>query len=188
MFEALDERCDGHSGLPHPVLTSKSVRHVSFLPKQLVDVVVKTLVKSSVPSCAREIWEQLTRLQGEELACPAEDDEPVDEPVDELVDERVEELVELQDEEQPAQDLNAAEARLRREHANLGHPSKGLMLRLLRDANAPPDMITVARVFHCPHGGSPTCASFSWQGTWAHHFNRCVSLEEKPRLGVKRLS
>ena len=35
--------------------------------------------------------------------------------------------------------------------ANLGHPSKGLMLRLLRDANAPPEMLPVARDFHCPH-------------------------------------
>ena len=40
---------------------------------------------------------------------------------------------------------------LRRVHANLGHPSKGLMLRLLRDANAPPEMLTVVREFHCTH-------------------------------------
>ena len=72
VFEALDPRCDGHCGLPHAVLTSESVRHVSFLPKQLVGPFVKTVVKSCIP---------LTRLQGEELACPAEDDE---EPVDEL--------------------------------------------------------------------------------------------------------
>ena len=31
VFEALDRRCDGHRGLPHAVLTSESVRHVSFL-------------------------------------------------------------------------------------------------------------------------------------------------------------
>ena len=36
VFEALDRRCDGHRGLPHAVLTSESVRHVSFLPKRLV--------------------------------------------------------------------------------------------------------------------------------------------------------
>ena len=36
---------------------------------------------------------------------------------------------------------------LRCVHANLGHPSKGLMLRLLRGANAPPEMITVAEIF-----------------------------------------
>ena len=47
--------------------------------------------------------------------------------------------VELQEEEQPEQDLHAAEILFRRVHANLGHPSKGLMLRLLRDANAPPE-------------------------------------------------
>ena len=29
--------------------------------------------------------------------------------------------------------------------------SKGLMLRLLRDANAPLQMLTAARIFHCPH-------------------------------------
>ena len=98
MFEALDQLCDGHSGFPHAVLTSESVRHVSFLPKQLVDLFVKTLVKSRIPSFAREIGEQLTRLQGEELTCPAEDDEPVGEP---------EEPVELQEEEQPEQDLHA---------------------------------------------------------------------------------
>ena len=45
--------------------------------------------------------------------------------------------------------LHAAEIMLRRVHANLGHPSKGLMLRLLRDANAPPEMLAVARDFHC---------------------------------------
>ena len=28
VFEALDQRCDGHCGLPHAVLTSESVRHV----------------------------------------------------------------------------------------------------------------------------------------------------------------
>ena len=75
VFEALDQRCDGHCRLPHAVLTSESVCHVSFLPKQLVDL------------CAREIRKRLTHLQGEELACPAEDDELVDEPVDEPVDE-----------------------------------------------------------------------------------------------------
>ena len=40
---------------------------------------------------------------------------------------------------------------LRRVHANLVHPSKGSMLRLLRDANAPLEMLTAARIFHCPH-------------------------------------
>ena len=141
MFEALDQRCDGHRGLPHAVLTSESVRHVSFLPKQLVELVVKTLVRSRIPSCAKEIRERLTRLEGEELACPAEDDElvdepvdepvvePVDEPVNEFGDDHVEEPVELHEEEQPEQDLHAAEIMLRRVHANLGHPSKGLMLR-----------------------------------------------------------
>ena len=105
------------------------------------------MVKSRIPSCAREPRERLTRLQGEELECPAEDDECVDEPVDVPVDEPVE----LQEEEQPEQDLHAAEIMLRRVHASLGHPSKGLMLRLLRDANAPPEMIAVARDFHRPH-------------------------------------
>ena len=80
VFEALDRRCDGHRGLPHAVLTSESVRHVSFLPKQLVD---------------------------------------------------------------------------------------RLMLRLLRDANAPPEMITAARNFHCPH-----CDLMARRtGTWPHHFH-----------------
>ena len=79
VFEALDQRGDGHRGLPHAVLTSDSVRHVSFLPKQLVGLFVKTMAKSRIPPCAREIRERLTHLQGEELACPAEDDEPVDE-------------------------------------------------------------------------------------------------------------
>ena len=78
-------------------------------------------------------------------------DEPVDEPVVEFGDEHTQEPVELQEEEQPEQDLHAAEIMLRRVHANLGHPSKGLMLRLLHDASAPPEMLTVARDFHCPH-------------------------------------
>ena len=103
----------------------------------------------------KEIRERLTRLQGEELACPAEDDEQVDELVDEpaheLGDEHVEEPVELQEEEQPEQDLHAAEFTLRRVHAKLGHPSKCVMLRLFRDANAPRGMIIVARDFHCHH-------------------------------------
>ena len=55
VFEALDRRCDGHRGLPHAVLTSESVRHVSFLPKQLVDLFVNTMVKARIPLCAREI-------------------------------------------------------------------------------------------------------------------------------------
>ena len=63
----------GHRGLPHAVLTSESVRHVSFLPKQLkVDLFVKTIVKARIPLCAREV-----RKRCEELACPAEDDEQV---------------------------------------------------------------------------------------------------------------
>ena len=82
MFEALDQRCDGHCGLPHAVLTSESVRHVSFILKQLVDPFVKTMAKT-----------RLTHLQGEELVCPAEDDEPVMEPVDEPTDEPVDESV-----------------------------------------------------------------------------------------------
>ena len=93
------------------------------------------------------------------MACPAEDDaqvdelvdEPVDERVDEPVDEGGDEQVEFQEEVQPEQDLHAAEIMLRRVHANLGHPSKGLMLRLLRDANAPLEMLTAARNFRCLH-------------------------------------
>ena len=117
----------------------------------------------------------MTHLQGEEVACPAEDDElvhePVDEPVDEFGDEHVEELVELQEEEQPEQDLHAAEIMLRRVHANLGHPSKSLMLHLLRDANAPLDMLTAARHFHCPHFDLMARRTGAWLGTWPHHFN-----------------
>ena len=81
------------------------------------------------------------------LACPAEDDAQVDEPVDEGGDEQVE----LQEAEQPEQDLHAAEIMLRRVHATLGHPSKGLMLRLLRDASAPLEMLSAARNLHCHH-------------------------------------
>ena len=55
VLEALDLRCDGHRGLPHAVLTSESVRHVSFLPKQQVDLIVKIMVKARIPLCAREI-------------------------------------------------------------------------------------------------------------------------------------
>ena len=95
---------------------------------------MKTMVKARVPLCAKEI-----RKRCEELACPAED-ERVDEPVDEGGDEQVE----FQEGEQPEQDLHAADIMLRRVHANLGLPSIGLMLRLFRDANVPPEMITVA--------------------------------------------
>ena len=77
----------------HAVLTSESVRHVSFVPKQLVDLFVKTMVKFRIPLCAKEIRKRLTYLQGEELACPAEDDEQFDELVDQPVDELVDELV-----------------------------------------------------------------------------------------------
>ena len=159
VFEAWDRRCDGRRGVPHAVLTSESVHHVSFLPKQLVDLFVQAVVKARIPLCAREIRKRLTHLRGEELACPAEDDEQVDEvvdePINELVDEPVDEggdaQVELQEEEQPEQDLHAAEIMLRPVHANLRHPSKGLMLRLLRDANAPLEMLAAARNSHCPH-------------------------------------
>ena len=105
----------------------------------------------------------------EELACPAEDDaqvhelvgEPVDERVDQPVDEGGDEQVEFEEEEQPEQDLHAAEIML--------SPSKGLMLRLLRDANAPLEMLTAARNVHCPHcdlmarrdRSNPTCKSVS---------------------------
>ena len=104
------------------------------------------MVKTRSPLCARE-----SRKRCEELACPAEDDEQVDERVDELVDVEDDEQVEFQEEEQPKQDLHAARIMLRRVHANFGHPSEGLMLRLLRDANAPPEMLTGARNFHCLH-------------------------------------
>ena len=39
---------------------------------------------------------------------------------------------------------------LRRVHATLEHPSKGLMLRLLRDASAPLEKLIAARNLHCP--------------------------------------
>ena len=116
VFEALDQRCDGHCGLPHAVLTSDRARHVSYLARQLVDLLVKTMVKSRIPPRARQIRERLTHLQGEELACPAEDDEPVDEVGDEPADEQVD--------EQPEQDLHAAEIVLRRVHATQGRPSQ----------------------------------------------------------------
>ena len=123
VFAALDRRCDGYCGLPHAVVTSEGVRHVSFLPKQLVDLFVNIVVKTRIPLCAREV-----RKRCEELACPAEDDaqvdelvdEPVDERVDEPVDEGGDEQVEFQEEEQPEQDLHAAEIMLRRVHANFG--------------------------------------------------------------------
>ena len=83
VFAALDRRCDGHHGLPHADLLCESVRHVSFLPKQLVDLFVKTMIKARIPLGAREI-----RKRREELACPAEDDEQVDELVYEPVDEQ----------------------------------------------------------------------------------------------------
>ena len=154
VFEALDRRCDGHCGLPHAVLTSESVRRVPFLPKQLVKLFVKIMVKTRIPLCASEI-----RKRCEELAGPAEDDAQADELVDEPVDERVnepvdeggDEQVEFQEEEQPEQDLHAAEIMLRRVHAIVVHPSKGLLVRLLRDANASLEMLNVARNFHCPH-------------------------------------
>ena len=91
VFEALDRRCDGHRGLPHAGLSSESVRHVSFLPKQLVDLFAKILVETRIPLCVREI-----RKRCEELACPAEDDEQVDERVDEPVDVEDDEQVEFQ--------------------------------------------------------------------------------------------
>ena len=77
VFEALDQRCDGYRGLPHAVLTSETVRHVIF-PKQSVDLFVKTMIKSRIPLCAKEIRKRLTHLQDEELACPAQDVEPVE--------------------------------------------------------------------------------------------------------------
>ena len=52
VFEALDRRCDGHRGLPHACLSSESVRHVSFLPKQLVDLFVKTMIRDHVETCS----------------------------------------------------------------------------------------------------------------------------------------
>ena len=108
------------------------------------------MVKNRIPLCAREIRK---RCGG--LACPAEDDEQVDELVDEPVGERVdepvdvedEEQVEFQEEEQPEQDLHAAEIMLRRVQANLGHPSKGLMLLPLRDAGCPSRNARCCRTF-----------------------------------------
>ena len=94
-FGAWDRRCDGHRGLPHAVPTSESVRHVSILPKQLVDLFVKIMVKARVPLCAREI-----RNRCEEVACPAEDDAQVDELVDGPADERVDETVDEGGDEQ----------------------------------------------------------------------------------------
>ena len=54
VFEALDRRCDGHRGLSHAGLSSESVRHVPFLPKQLVNIFVKTIIKARIPLCARK--------------------------------------------------------------------------------------------------------------------------------------
>ena len=47
--------------------------------------------------------------------------------------------------------MQAAEVMLRRVHVSLGHPRTGLLLRLLRDANAPPGMLAASKNFHCPH-------------------------------------
>ena len=57
VFEALDRRFDGRCGLPHAVLNSGNVSHVSFLPKQFRNLFVKNTVKSRIPLCAREIRE-----------------------------------------------------------------------------------------------------------------------------------
>ena len=76
VFDALDQRCDGRCGLPDAVLTIEFVRLVSCLPKRLVGLFVNTMIKYLILSCARELRERLTHLQGEELTCPTEDDEP----------------------------------------------------------------------------------------------------------------
>ena len=83
-----------------------------------------------------------------ELACPAEDDEQVDELLDEPVDEHVDEpvgeggdeQVEFQEEEQPEQDLHAAEIMLRRVHTYLG------MQMLLSICSLLPDIFSVPTV------------------------------------------
>ena len=56
VFEALDQQCNGHAGLPHAVLTADSVRHVCLSSETIGEreeegeLVVKTLLKSSIPS------------------------------------------------------------------------------------------------------------------------------------------
>ena len=154
------------------------------------------MIKSRIPPCARDIRERLTHLQREELAHPAEEDEQLDELVDEPVDEHVEDPVELQVEEQLEQDFHAVKVMFRRVHANLGHASKGLMFRLLRDANAPPEMIAVARVFHCPHCDlmtRRTGAVRHVQMSRAEELGHTISIDARvigreTERGVKRLS
>ena len=95
VFELMDRRYDAHRGLSHAYLSSESVRHVSFLSKQLRDLFVEIMVKIRIPLCVRELRKRLTYLQDEELDSPAEDvqesDELVEGPVDELVEETIDE-------------------------------------------------------------------------------------------------
>ena len=49
VFEALDRRFDGRCGLPHAVLNSGNVSHVSFLPKQFRNLFVKNTVNPESP-------------------------------------------------------------------------------------------------------------------------------------------
>ena len=55
VFEALGRRCDGHCEIPHAVLNSGNVSHVSFLPMQFVNLFVKIRVISRIPPRAKEI-------------------------------------------------------------------------------------------------------------------------------------
>ena len=63
---------------------------------------------------------------------------------------------EVHDDDDVAQTPNKArdkevQRQLRIIHANLGHPSSEIMLRTLRDAQAPADVLEAARKFECPH-------------------------------------
>ena len=65
------------------------------------------------------------------------------------------------------------------------------MFRLLRDANAPPEMIAVARVFHCPHcdlmtrrTGAVRHVQMSRAEELGHtHFHRCACHWKRNREG-----
>ena len=154
VFEALHQRCDGHSGFPHAVLTSESDRHVSFLPKQLVACrenlgeipysILSQRNSGTVEVDVSNVKNWLVQLKTTITLMRFLKTNMLTNLLTNLMTNLMTNLLISR-----MRSNLSSTCMLLTSYVHSGHPSKGLMLRLLRDANASPEMIAVARVFHC---------------------------------------
>ena len=157
---ALERKCSHDKG-DHALVEGSITSQTAMYPQELCQAFAKCIMSPQV------LWSTLfNSVQRDEISVLANDamrDEDVDDeddipnPVAELPEHVAEEAEEAEIPEGPqgpvGEESNRSDImrKIRIVHANLGHPSREVMLKTLRDANASSEVLELAKTFECPH-------------------------------------